>query len=192
MIINIRGTSGSGKSTIVRKVMDHYLSRTPIFVPGRARPVGYRLARILPCGQVRELYVVGHYEVPCGGCDTLSTDHLKTVYGLVREWAPLGSVLFEGAILSTDSRHLLELSKERKDILVLRLTTSLEACAAGVMERRAAKGRPRPEGPNFRKNLAAKDRSAASTCRQFREAGIPVMEGDRAQVLAIVEEVLEL
>ena len=38
MIINVRGTSGSGNSTLMRSVMDQYTVRQPVHVPGRKRP----------------------------------------------------------------------------------------------------------------------------------------------------------
>ena len=43
MIINVRGTSGSGKSTIVRNAMDLFTWRGPVHVKGRKQPLGYWL-----------------------------------------------------------------------------------------------------------------------------------------------------
>jgi hypothetical protein len=62
-IVQIAGTYGSGKSTIVRGLFDE-LSDEPQFVPGRRVPIGHLLGgRILALGS----YADGE----CGGCDTI-------------------------------------------------------------------------------------------------------------------------
>lgn len=68
MIINLRGTHGSGKSTAVRRVMGKcpYVCKVHTTIPEAVRPiVGYDCK--LPNGQ--SLYVLGNYANACGGAD---------------------------------------------------------------------------------------------------------------------------
>lgn len=62
MILNIRGTSGSGKTYLVRQIMEALGPPKPI-LDVEDRVEGYELR-----GNIR---VVGSYERECGGCDTL-------------------------------------------------------------------------------------------------------------------------
>ena len=101
MIINLRGTSGSGKSTVVRRVMEKYSQAStgainPQFSDGRKQPIGY--ACLPPDADVQPLWIPGHYETACGGCDTLKT--VDQVYKEVTSAAELSySVLFEGLMI---------------------------------------------------------------------------------------------
>ena len=77
MIINIRGTSGSGKSFLVRHIMRLYPKQVPVYVSDRRQPISYTLSR-----SGRKLLVVGHYESVCGGCDTVHS--MDAIFDLVR------------------------------------------------------------------------------------------------------------
>ncbi len=144
MILNIRGTSGSGKSTIVREIMDLYpgnrlrVKRSPSPKTGRQskNPLCYVLHRHEPHG--RPLVVVGHYESACGGCDTIpDMDH---IFSIVRE-AHLSSkdVLFEGLLISAEFNRTYALHTDRMPLMVIGLSTPLEECLASVERRRANK-----------------------------------------------------
>ena len=69
MIIQIRGTNGSGKSTVMREVMAAYGGQTEILavLPGRKKEslVGYHLFS----KPLRECAVMGSYKNECGGID---------------------------------------------------------------------------------------------------------------------------
>jgi hypothetical protein len=68
MLINLRGTSGSSKTTIVRRLLHQWGAR-PIFgLLGLRAPVAYRLDRAPLDAPV---YVLGPYRTSCGGCDAL-------------------------------------------------------------------------------------------------------------------------
>ena len=77
MIIQIRGTSGSGKSTAMRRVIDG-LEWQSEYRPGRKKPL-YMRSLNAQCRVV----VLGHYDSLCGGCDTIGS--ARAVYELTQE-----------------------------------------------------------------------------------------------------------
>src|ERR1700678_2828377 len=140
MIVNIRGTSGSGKSTLVRAVMDLYPDRMPVHVLGRRQPEKYILT-----SPGHRLCVIGHYNSPCGGCDTIKT--VDRVYAVVGEALQSGcDVLYEGIMVSDDVCRAVELNA-RSAVHVVLLTTPINECLGAVASRRAARGDPRPLDP---------------------------------------------
>src|SRR5690349_20566073 len=145
-IINIRGTSGSGKSHLVRDVFYCYDSWEPRFIAGRKQPLYYS------CGRTDgpPLCVIGHYESACGGADTISKElefdgrkwrsGIELVFYLVDRAAERGEdVIFEGLIISSDVVRTVEL-KRHHTLLVIGLTTPLPACLESIQARRNARG----------------------------------------------------
>lgn len=190
MIVNVRGTSGSGKSTLVRKIMDLYETRCKVHVDGRKQPIGYEL--FVP--HHRPLFVVGHYETACGGCDTIAHKAFDTAYKLVRDYhARHYDVLFEGLLISAEANRLLKLHEDFPGhVVVVNLQTPLDDCMEGIRQRRAAKGNTKPFGANFEKNLRSKRRGAEQCCKRFGEAGVPVFHCMRDDAEALIQETLEL
>ncbi len=191
MIINIRGTSGSGKSTLVRNVLDLYKTRQPIYVPGRKRPICYRLWRdagVVPHDRP-ELVVLGHYDTACGGCDTIPTT--QETFDLALEAHYMGAdVLYEGLLISSDFKHTLELARNVgfSRLAVVELSTSLEECLASVNTRRAARDATLP--PVNPKNTASKHKGVRSSSQKLLEHGVQVWSVDRASALEKVGELL--
>ena len=72
VIVNPRGTSGSGKTELVRRIAAEYGwydgVANPVRREGRERPIAYCLPH--PLG-FRPLLLLGNYEVASGGCDTI-------------------------------------------------------------------------------------------------------------------------
>jgi hypothetical protein len=56
--------------------------------------------------------IVGAYETACGGCDTIDTQ--DEVMKTIEDYAKLGSVVFEGVILSTVYMNWLKFSRKLK------------------------------------------------------------------------------
>lgn len=213
MLINIRGTSGSGKSTIVREVMKRYdavkkIQQEEIYpsvLPGgevakpRKQPLAYLCTRL----DERPLAVLGHYETACGGCDTLPTYDM--IFDLVRRFDAQGfDVLFEGLLMSGDlkfTRALLE-DASVSDLLVVGLTQiTLDTCEASIRGRRATKAaakgvEPREFGPNLRKNLESKWKLTVKTCDELAklegQKRVRVVRADRELALATVVKELRL
>lgn len=141
MIINIRGTSGSGKTTVVRGLMAAAQteqlfaddSRGNLFGP--VHPEAYALHGI----SSRPTYLIGSYEQVCGGCDSISTQ--DGICDRVRKYAALGHVVFEGLLLSHLYGRYEALDRELGQPYVWAfLDTPLEVCLDRVRARRIARG----------------------------------------------------
>jgi hypothetical protein len=149
IIINPRGTSGSGKTDLVRRILAQYgwqpgagsqgkVGLELIYREGRSRPLGYRLEHPLAG---RPLAVIGHYEVTSGGCDTIrvSDGGLEEIVTRAADYAVAGhDVLIEGQRLSREYERSAELARAH-DLHILRLTTPVEQCARNLVARRRAR-----------------------------------------------------
>lgn len=190
MIINIRGTSGSGKSTLVRNIMRAgYVGRKEVRIEGRKQPLGYELYDENSC-----LFVPGHYETECGGCDTISDNAMDKIYSLVREYHAKGfNVLFEGLLISAEANRMIQLKEVVGDDLhVIVLNTPIEQCLEGIRERQTRRlGAPKPLGPNTMKNLESKAKGALQCLKRFQAAGIKTHLLDREQAAKLVWELLK-
>lgn len=147
MIIQIRGTSGSGKSTVMRRVKDEIGGMwQPFYREGRKQPLYYgnlMNARLL---------ILGHYESPCGGCDTIGS--ARQVFELTTELLerePGRIILQEGLLLSEDTKW----SSQMPDLRVLFLTTPLETCLKQIEGRRRAARNEKPLNPANTSNRVA-------------------------------------
>ena len=178
MIINLRGTSGSGKSTIVKSVISCGLGDPiAIRVLGRKQPIGYYVAP----QRGPTLFIPGHYETPCGGCDTLDT--LDQVYDLVKQEADNGcNVLYEGVMASGESRRCIELSQNR-DIQVIALTTPIQDCINAIIERRAARNREVPSMPFNPQRTIRRADEVKRMMKHLRNAGVKIEWMSREEAL---------
>ena len=165
MIIQVRGTSGSGKSHLVRLVMATFPSRFPVrdneLPTGKKRkhPVGYYM--INPPHS--PLFVPGHYESPCGGVDTINwartkpkemkdpnTGELFTAPGITGwEFANQSvierskehcNVIYEGLMVGYDKKFILLFKEQGIPVKVIGLNTPFKECVVNVKKRREARG----------------------------------------------------
>jgi hypothetical protein len=181
MILNFRGTSGAGKSFLVRELMALFGPIEPIHIPARRQPIGY------DCGG--KLYVLGHYETACGGCDTISVPGaMDYVYKEIRDWHAKGRhILYEGVIVQDDTKRAIQLHKDGRPLTVVFLTTPLADCLAGIQARRDARGDSRPLDPTNTRNRIPRLKKHA---QNLKAAGVPVLELSRADALAKCRELL--
>ncbi len=190
MIIQVRGTSGSGKSTLVRRIMERYPVREPIHEGRRKQPWGYHLSAH---GPECRLYVPGHYEIECGGMDTLPrlSDAMPAVLAEHELWGR--DVLMEGLLASEDVRHLLALRDkmglvpDHPALVVIHLTTPIEECLKSIQERRSRRGETRPMST---KNTVNRVATIARACARLRAAGVTVEDHDRTSALVRVRSLL--
>lgn len=137
MLISLRGTNGSGKSTVIRTLFD-MCSPHPIYsVLGPKRPEAYELR--LP--KVKQpTYVLGPYHIGSGGCDSIQPYDLIPV--LIKKYAAKGHVIFEGIIVTSVYGQVGTLMEEwKKDSMFLFLDTTFEECIRRIEKRRGGKVR---------------------------------------------------
>lgn len=145
MIINVRGTSGSGKTTVIRGIMakgglvDKIYSDQAgdgLFSTSKA-PIAYDV-NVNPGGQ--HVYVIGSYENTCGGCDSIKTQ--DEICNRVRWFAKQGHVIMEGLLMSHLFSRYAALDRELQPTPYIWafLDTPLELCLERVIARREARG----------------------------------------------------
>lgn len=160
MIINVRGTHGSGKSHLVRQVLQLY-NAVPEGLDRRGRPENYKMQLV----NGRWLYVVGSYENACGGCDAIQPYSL--IWPRVVEFVQVGHVLFEGALVSSSYGNIGRASEVYGDQFVFAfMNTPMEVCLARIQRRREARGDHRPLNP---KNTQGKYDSILRSIPKIRD-----------------------
>lgn len=180
-IIQLRGTSGAGKSTIVKSLIELATWKTPHFVEKRKQPLYYDLTFATGA----KLVVLGHYEIACGGCDTISGFDL--IFNMVRQHADESNVLFEGVLLNDDYLR----TKALGSVDVIFLNTTLEECLASVNARRATRGVTEPVNP---KNTTGRYNRCLKTFKKF-QTDAPLARAyslNRADALTKVKELLAI
>jgi len=136
------------------------------------------------------LAVIGHYESPCGGTDTING--YDRIYQLVEEQFNLGfSVLFEGLLSSDERNRTIKLNKDTQSgVTCILLDTPVEKCIDSVNERRRAKD---PEKPDVNpKNTIMKHRSTKRTLQVLQQNGINCMTASREEAAQLVTQLLGL
>jgi hypothetical protein len=152
LVINPRGTSGAGKTWLVREVMAAYRrggsEPSAIMRQGRSRPIGWRLSH--PTGG-RTLCVVGDYQGARGGTDTipLTDGGLDEAFRIAASEARAGHhVLLEGYQLSGEHDRTVELAHMQRSrgqaLHVLCLDVPLSRCVENLVRRRRAGHAARP------------------------------------------------
>lgn len=146
VIINVRGTSGSGKTSAARRFLDFpntTLTRRVTSPSGRTsdKVAGYGIT--VPHLHF-PLYLVGAYTNVCGGLDSMGTqqEHADLI---TKAYRAGGNVLCEGLLLSSVSsgatvpKAMIELAGKDRVIFAF-LDTPLDVCLDRVRQRRAARG----------------------------------------------------
>lgn len=138
MVVNLRGTNGSGKTTVAKGLILRY-QMTPLYdeaSKGRQRAWGYTAQH----ADLYPLFVLGDYEGDgkCGGCDRISKQ--DEVCFLVREMHNRGfDVLFEGVVVSTIFERYVQLSKDVGGMVWAFLDTPLAVCLNRIQARNGGK-----------------------------------------------------
>jgi hypothetical protein len=136
MIVNIRGTCGSGKSYAVHKLLEHSSKEPVELVDGR------KVAATMVDIRGTPIYALGSYRNVCGGCDGVRKPDIVVEY--VEYFSGLGHVIFEGLIISRTWNRYADLCRSLTDVgeqyVWVYMDTSLQVCLDRVRERRARKG----------------------------------------------------
>jgi hypothetical protein len=143
-VVQLRGTSGSGKTTAMRALIDTLSDFAPVEMNDRmTKNVAYR-GRWGFDGTPVSVYILGDYDPKrsAGGCDTIPT--IQEVIDLVEKYGsrPNSIVVLEGLLLAHSWGALGEYAHERwgKRYVNVFLDTPVEKCIARVTKRRAGKG----------------------------------------------------
>jgi hypothetical protein len=163
MIVNLRGTHGSGKSTVVAKILakyDHEPLESEQKRSGLKTLVYSVMLRPRQAAGER-LIVIGNYDTACGGCDGIQP--YDRIWPLVDRYGTLGyNVLFEGALVSSSYGNIGRASEPYGDNFVFAfMDTPLDVCLLRIKARRLAKGNEKPLDPTnteFKFHAVAKSR----------------------------------
>lgn len=197
MIVNLRGPSGSGKSTAVRAIMARYSDNwTPHYLANLQEQLRQELVNVWGLDKRkqplyytasnggRKLAVVGHYESPCGGCDTIKEP--DCLFHIIRTLADQGyDVLWEGLLMSMDFKRTVPLSKIHPTIII-GMDVPLDVCLDSINQRRWARNPELPPVPVT--NTTNKWKGTRQTIKRLADAGLETVWLDREQT---VERALE-
>lgn len=178
LIIKLCGTSGSGKSTAMRRIMEGVGAMSPVFLPGRKRPHRYDSAGVV--------VVFGHYETDCGGCDSLGS--APAIYQALNEH-PCPVAITEGLLWSEDTKWTLRLKEEGHEVRCVFLLTPAEECLRRIGLRRAGAGNDKPVNPDNTVNRIPVIERAR---RKLLAAGIICRRASSSQAPGIVLNWLKL
>jgi hypothetical protein len=174
MIVQIAGTSGAGKSHLVRQFM--CLGEVhPVLSPKQNRVIGYNV----DVPEFPTVHIAGSYETPTGGCDTIQGP--AAAYNYVMERHEEGvPVLFEGLYVMHQTRGPSLAKSLGRDFVVILLTTPLATCLASINLRRAERGSERlpPRNETEQNYIRARNYTA-----RMRDAGARVHRVPREKAL---------
>lgn len=181
MIINIRGTSGSGKSTVAFTMLDKFPFEKITNKEGKV--MGYKV----DAGLNKPVYLVGKYETKCGGCDTIATQQEaadRAVY--FHELG--GHVLMEGLLASAAGPKgaVTKTLEETRAACFAILDTPLDVCLERVKQRRLARGDERPLNET---NTREKWKQTMQTAKALKELGYDVRAIDHTRAY---EDVMDI
>jgi uridine kinase len=157
MIFNLRGTNGSGKTTVARAVIQR-AEATPRYSATKRKKVEAYVGEL----HGKEIAILGSYENVCGGMDTVSD--IRDAAELITRYADeFPQVFYEGLFISHMIGTVGAAVRPYGDRAILAfLDTPLDVCIDRVIERRKERGDLREFDP---KNVI-KDFSAVQNCRR--------------------------
>ncbi len=148
LVVNVRGGSGTGKTTVMREFLKqpHQTLKGPRVTSGREEVKGY----MIDCsawGIKLPVFLVGSYEVVCGGTDSIYTQ-AEVGDRVAQAYDTGGHVLAEGLLMSKIgpgghiSNRLRDIGGE--DCWFMFLDTPDDVCIARVLQRRKDAGNEAP------------------------------------------------
>lgn len=183
MIIDIRGTNGSGKSWVVHHLLDT-LPTVNILTPYHPRKKRETLGYILTD---YDAAVVGQYKRTCGGCDTIKT--ADKIEARIRVFArTYKKVILEGITVSHTFERYNNLALDLgDDYYFLFLDTTLETCIERVKARRVDRDNEKTFDP---RNVVSDYERVLVAKRKLTEAGRKVIALNHLDPIPQVMELL--
>jgi hypothetical protein len=186
VIINLRGTHGSGKSHTILGLLEKGKAKPIRGQLGIRKPEAYELK--LP-GVPKPVYVLGPYTNKCGGCDAIQPYDI--ILELIERYAAKGHVIFEGALVSSSYGRVGRLmEKWGQEAVMAFMALPIEDCLGNVRTRRAARGDERVLDPH---NTESKFKQVTNSREKIRAEGklrvvdVPPKQGIPV-VLALLKE----
>lgn len=181
MIINIRGTNGSGKSWVVFKLMERF-GYTPIYGEG-TKQIGVTLGT--------NASAIGRYLVGTApsksGCDIFDKPGDQDVIAALILGQYKGArehIIFEGLIVSGIYGRWRDFARaENRDFRWVFLNTPLDVCIANVRARRVLAGKP----PEFNTaNLVSKYKAVEMVRWKAKQDQLKVNNGSSNEVVELI------
>ena len=168
-IIAIKGTNGSGKSSLVRALISHLGKAATLTF--NTKEAGYRCKY----GE-QAVFVLGKYKSACGGLDSSfsykgAADDLLLC---IDKLAAKGHVVCEGVIAITSygfgrvTRFAAKQERKGNHMIFAHLDTPADLCIERVRQRRKEAGNQKPFNPE---QLLQKYESVVRSQEKLREAG---------------------
>jgi hypothetical protein len=167
-VVKIAGCSGSGKSDIMRHVID--LAKLRPYVPSKS----VKVEAYMGTYEGAHVTVLGSYVNQCGGMDGIQGKDIRI--DLIRKYAgvPNSITFMEGLIVGKCYGEIGKISEEENQMgrwLYAWLDTPLEVCISRVMQRRVDKGNLKPFDPE--RTMLQNWKTSFSAYRRAGEAGHP-------------------
>jgi len=142
IIVNIAGTSGAGKTAVVRHLIANSTHAATMWATVGEQTEEREVGRVVHLGE-RSIFIAGRYDedLDSGGCDTIHD--ISFWFDTFWEQAQTHDVVFEGLFVMNHTRGLGLARKSLdagKPFHVISLTTPLEQCKVSINERRARRG----------------------------------------------------
>lgn len=184
MIINLRGTNGSGKTFLARQLIGERAAPIDLLwydAPTKKEPERKKSLEGWGCA---EFIAIGSYKQGCGGMDTIpSFDLQQQAVRVAYDWKRPGAiasltrrmkpqhVIAEGVLASTVAGSWLNFFSgfNKDEVLIAYLNTPLSVCLERITQRQiAAKGETREIKEDL---VEAKIKSINATREKFNKAG---------------------
>ena len=180
-IVSLRGTSGSGKTTVAFTFLKNYEYEE--IVNDKGKTVGYKIS--VP-DLKNPIYLIGPYKTACSGCDQIPTQQEAADRAV--HYHQSGHVLMEGLLASAagPAGAVTKTIQETGEAVFAIMDTPVELCLERVQARRTARGDERPFNP---KNTKDKHTQTMSTAKALHTLGYDVRPIDHTQAF---EDVMEI
>ena len=172
-IVNLRGTSGCGKTSIVKNVLSH--GSWSKSVDERGKIMGYYNLE-------KRWAVIGSYENVCGGCDTIRSQDEIAKRIVMYIYAGY-NVLFEGLLTSTLTSRWERFAKsisDRANMLFWYVDTPIDECIKRIEKRRAERGAKTPFNPE---NTTNRVKAIDATYKKLSAAGCYCLRSSQDEIM---------
>lgn len=185
MIIDIRGTNGSGKSYPIHKLLEQFLTtevKRQIWDTTCGEQVETTLIEPI------DLALVGSYRTNCGGADEVTKqDAIVEVLRALNQRHKV--VVVEGSIVASVYARWEALAREMDDkYIFMFLDTPVEECIASVRKRRLDKGNFKPFNPE--QTLIPRHEAIQRLKDRLIEAGRNVETHSRDSIKTRIDEII--